>query len=76
MFDVKSLSADDYADTFKRFTEFIRVNGLTADPVIDRSKFSNQVVSIFCNAGYFFAIASVLRASFVDKGMPHAGGCA
>lgn len=65
MFSVKPLSADDVddADTFKRFAEFRRPD------------FADEVVSVFCSAGYFFEtipIASVLRASFVDKGLPTA----
>lgn len=65
-------SADnvDDADTFKRFIEFVKHNGLTLEgSEVKRPDFADQLVSRFCNAGYFFAIAdaSVLRASFVDK---------
>lgn len=76
MFDVKPLSADDPndvddADTFQRFADYVKANKLTVDDSrdINRSDFADQLVSIFCSAGYFFEtlpIASVLRASFVD----------
>lgn len=78
MFSVKPLSADDVddADTFKRFAEFVKGNALVMDSTIyRRPEFADEVVSVFCSAGYFFEtipIASVLRASFVDKGLPTA----
>jgi len=73
-------SADnvDDADTFKRFIGFVKDNGLTLEgSEVKRPDFADQVVSRFCNAGYFFAIAdaSVLRASFVDKCLPTYGNC-